>query len=45
MVIHNDTPEKLLRSADKIDCRGIMWVSKEAERMIYTNIVETKRLR
>lgn len=45
VVTHNDTPEKPLRSADKIDCREIMWVAGRQWRIIYTKIVERKGLR
>lgn len=45
VVTHNDTQEKPLRLADRIDCRGIMWVAGRQWRMIYTNIVERKGLR
>lgn len=45
VVTHNGTQEKPLRSADKIDCREIMWVAERQWRIIYTKIVERKGLR
>lgn len=44
-VTHNDTQEKPLRSADKIDCREITWVAERQWRIIYTDIVKRKGLR